>query len=323
MSQGASVALVCLHNAVKIFPSPSSMAVLAAGAYINLILVGLELSRAHRYFSAYGDDPRLRRALVALVLAVDVLGSMAACALVFLVVTTGVSGMALHCVLISRLFKLTKSWLLVSAHGIVALLALAGCVSSASLIYIANGEDPSLSRKLDIAINIWLASSTGCDIMIAISLVSILLVAKRSVAPLHAQSQVTGPLAVLIRASMECAVVPATLTIISLGMYHWNATSNIATAIMMSVGRIYTLCLLHTLLLRQRTSRALDTAMTSRAHLPVGSFKIGTIPERGGSDGLTGSGQKRLHRGLDEVDVHAASMTPVRLFLFITEIVAG
>ncbi|KAK4703677.1 hypothetical protein P7C70_g2542, partial [Phenoliferia sp. Uapishka_3] len=270
---------------------------LAVGSWVNSILYAYEISQAYYYFSTFKNDSSIAWLMVSFAILMDTIGTMSYCALVYLytvshfgdelflvtqnwtfptlVAANGISVITLHTFLVIRVYRLSKQWTLAAALYLVALCALAGDFwSTANLV-----RFPQYAQRdeLTTPLTFWDSSSAGADILIAFTLMYLIRKSRMKVSGFN-QSAMAKPLKLLYFAALESGAVPSAVTLIGLGLYLWNKSSNIGPSLYACIGRVSSITLLYNLNLRKATADSLmhsDGALesASKSNGPSGLFK--------------------------------------------------
>ncbi|KAI5478340.1 hypothetical protein MNV49_005191 [Pseudohyphozyma bogoriensis] len=102
--------------------------------------------------------------------------------------------------------------------------------------------------KVELPVTFWLVTSGVADVAIALTLVWQLLLVKKKTVRISTESRMISVLNKLVRKAIETGSVTATVAIITFCCYITNVEANISTGIAFSLGRIYTLTMIFTLL---------------------------------------------------------------------------
>ncbi|KAJ7711396.1 hypothetical protein B0H16DRAFT_1804305 [Mycena metata] len=205
---------------------------LLIASWANMILFTLEVQQIIKYFSRYKRDPMFNKIIVLIALAGDILGIYASLAMVYYhmvshwgdvpslttqpwtypayVVSIGITGGAVQIFLTRMTYKLTKQWFWIPVIGSFIMVVFVGAGLTAAHLIV----DSSLAQreKLVTWATLWFGASVATD-----TLITIVLVAKFQVLKTRIAGTVTGDL-----------LRPAPM-------------------VEMTIGRVYSLCMLSNL----------------------------------------------------------------------------
>ncbi|KAK4699212.1 hypothetical protein P7C70_g7051, partial [Phenoliferia sp. Uapishka_3] len=190
------------------FPSQGALCV---ASWFNSILWTIELQQAHRYFTTYSDELSIR-IMVGTMMVIDAAGSLGLFTCVYLYCISHWGDMAY----------------LINQNGTFSFM-LAGTLLCAG--FLLKYHLYADRHKVAVTVIIWIGGSAAADIVIAITLVTLLhLAKKKTTAGFHA-STLAGPLRRLSRAALESGAVPASWTLVALAIFFWNQDLDIGNGL--------------------------------------------------------------------------------------------
>ncbi|KAJ7739335.1 hypothetical protein B0H16DRAFT_1891062 [Mycena metata] len=248
---------------------------LLIASWANMILFTLELQqyeiqimsnadinlprRIIKYFGRYKRDLMFNKIMVLIALAGDILGVFASLSMVYyymvshwgevavlttqtypaFVVSIGITGGAVQIFLTRMAYTLTKQWFWIPVIGSFIMVVFAGVGLTAGHLVV----DSSLAEreKLIPWATLWLSASVATDTLITIVLVAKLQTLKTGFAG-------TGDLLHrLSLAAVRNGSITTAMTIVTLIVFKLQPQTNTAPMIEITIGRVYSLCMLSNL----------------------------------------------------------------------------
>ncbi|KAJ7741710.1 hypothetical protein B0H16DRAFT_1890449 [Mycena metata] len=234
---------------------------LLIASWVNMILFTLELQQIIKYFGRYKRDLMFNKIMVLTALAGDILGVFASLSMVYyymvshwgevavlttqpwtypaFVVSIGITGGAVQIFLTRMAYTLTKQWFWIPVIGSFIMVVFAGVGLTAGHLI----ADSSLAarEKLIPWATLWFSSSVATDTLITIVLVAKLQTLKTGFAG-------TGDLLHrLSLAAVRNGSITTAMTIVTLIVFKLQPQTNTAPMIEITIGRVYSLCMLSNL----------------------------------------------------------------------------
>jgi len=239
----------------------NSIGVLLLGLFINTYLYGLVSFQFISYYNAGFKDPLWIRVMVVVLFIVDT-AHAASCVYAawdmcvthygdpsfllvvtwivpFTAVSTAFIAMISQSYLIHRLYMLTKNRILVAAALACSICACVSGFYSGTLVGVLGNV--KYFDRLSVPVAVWLGSQTIADVIITISLITVLL---RSRTGFRRTDTVVNR---LIRGAIQTGFFVSLFAMADLFGFLFDQSSNLYSVFAMPIGRIYTNTLMDTL----------------------------------------------------------------------------
>jgi len=262
------------------FNKDTILGALLVGTYGNSILYTLELVGVTRYYllaaSKRHKDTLPLQAMVYFIFLMDTVSTLATYASVYLytithwgdflylqtqywpravsLITTGIVGTLVQCFLIYRYWRMSSNNYVTSLLILTMLAALGGCLATT----VALLEYTSHNRwdRLSYYVMIWFSTSAATDIAIAFAL-------------LWQLNQINSPfkstrslIHKIMASTIRTGTVTSVFAVAALILFHTNERSNVSSAFVFCLGRVYALTMLYNLNNRSSLKQGWDAGST-------------------------------------------------------------
>ncbi|KAJ7037280.1 hypothetical protein C8F04DRAFT_421737 [Mycena alexandri] len=234
---------------------------LLVSSWANMVLFTLEIKEIFNYFGRYKRDPVFNKIMVLTALAGDILTVFACLSSTYLymvshwgeldyvasqpwgiagyVIGTGITGAAVQIFLARMVFNLTNQWIWLPILALFIMVGLTGAGATAATLIVSRAIS---SRKgLVKWVTVWLSGCVAADIFI-----TIILVAKFQTL----KTAFVGTSDLLRRLSLAAirnGSITTTVTIATIVLFKIQPETNSALMLEITIGRVYTLCMLSNL----------------------------------------------------------------------------
>ncbi|KAJ7215226.1 hypothetical protein C8J57DRAFT_1396811 [Mycena rebaudengoi] len=238
-----------------------SLGCLLVSSWANMVLFTLEIKEIFNYFGRYKRDPVFNKIMVLTAVSGDILTVFACLSSTYLytvshwgeldyvasqpwgiagyVIGTGITGAAVQIFLARMVFKLTKQWIWLPILALFIMVGLTGAGATAATLIVSRAIS---SRKgLVKWVTVWLSGCVAAD-----TLITIILVAKFQTL----QNAFVGTSDLLRRLSLAAirnGSITTTVTIVTVVLFKIQPETNSALMLEITIGRVYTLCMLSNL----------------------------------------------------------------------------
>ncbi|KAK4705322.1 hypothetical protein P7C70_g887, partial [Phenoliferia sp. Uapishka_3] len=241
---------------------------LLIGSWVNTILYTMEAVQVYKYFSDYANDTFILKGAVGLAFSVDTFATFAYCAGVYLncvthwgdasyllvqnlaiptyCFTTAVTTFIVQAFMCARAGRMIQNKY-IRMPMIMLLIALSlSSVASAFWAGISVLMYPNYTerQKEVIPVTIWMTTTSGADIGVAITLIIQLMHVQKKYSDAAASSRLGGILNSLIWRAIQTGSVTALFAILCLCLYLTDQKSNVTIGTGFSLARIYSLTML-------------------------------------------------------------------------------
>ncbi|KAJ7290149.1 hypothetical protein C8J57DRAFT_1458800 [Mycena rebaudengoi] len=266
-----------------------SLGCLLFSSWANMVLFTLELKEILKYFNRYRGDPFFNKIMVLIALTGDILTVFACLSATYLymvthwgeesylaaqpwsiagyVIGTGITGAAVQIFLTRMLFSLTKQWIWIPLIGVFICVGLAGAGATAGTLIM----ETSISSREHLVkwVTVWLSGCVAADTFIT----AILVVKFQTL-----KTAFTGTSELLRRLSIAAVrngSITTTVTIITIVLFKLQPETNTALMLEITIGRVYSLCMLSNLNNRKWLNNGTSGDNSSRS----GPHRLGTAGE--------------------------------------------
>ncbi|KAJ7229341.1 hypothetical protein C8J57DRAFT_191552 [Mycena rebaudengoi] len=238
-----------------------SLGCLLVSSWANMVLFTLEIKEIFNYFGRYKRDPVFNKIMVLTAVSGDILTVFACLSSTYLytvshwgeldyvasqpwgiagyVIGTGITGAAVQIFLARMVFKLTKQWIWLPILALFIMVGLTGAGATAATLIVSRAIS---SRKgLVKWVTVWLSGCVAAD-----TFITIILVAKFQTL----QNAFVGTSDLLRRLSLAAirnGSITTTVTIVTVILFKIQPETNSALMLEITIGRVYTLCMLSNL----------------------------------------------------------------------------
>ncbi|KAJ7078769.1 hypothetical protein C8R44DRAFT_863044 [Mycena epipterygia] len=238
-----------------------SLGCLLISSWANSVLFTLELKEIFKYFSRYKHDPVFNKIMVLIALSGDILTVFACLSSTYLymvshwgevdyvvsqpwgiagyVIGTGITGAAVQIFLTRMVFNLTRQWFWLPILALFIMVGLAGAGATAATLLV----ERAISSREGLVkwVTVWLSGCVAAD-----TFITIILVVKFQTL----QTAFIGTSQLLRRLSLAAVrngSITTTVTIVTIILFKIQPETNSALMLEITIGRVYTLCMLSNL----------------------------------------------------------------------------
>ncbi|KAJ7848357.1 hypothetical protein B0H14DRAFT_2768096 [Mycena olivaceomarginata] len=231
---------------------------LLVASWVNMVLFTVELNQIFMYFTRYKREPTFNKVVVVVALSGDLLTVVSSLTTVYLymvthwgeteylstqpwsipgyIVGTGITGAAVQIFLVRMLYALTKRWFWLPILGLFIMTGVVGAGITVGSLFL----DSSIHARDALVkwVTVWLAGSIAADI----SITAIFVIKLRTL-----KTDFRGTSSLIRRlslASVRNGSITAAMTIATLIVFKLQPETNTALLIEMTIGRVYSLCML-------------------------------------------------------------------------------
>ncbi|KAJ7847605.1 hypothetical protein B0H14DRAFT_3453686 [Mycena olivaceomarginata] len=238
-----------------------SLGCLLVSSWANMVLFTLEIKEIFNYFGRYKRDPVFNKIMVLTALSGDILTVFACLSSTYLymvshwgeldyvasqpwgiagyVIGTGITGAAVQIFLARMVFNLTNQWIWLPILALFIMVGLAGAGATAATLIVSRAI--SSRQGLVKWVTVWLSGCVAADTFITIILVTKFQTLKTAF---------VGTSELLRRLSLAAirnGSITTTLTIVTIALFKIQPETNSALMLEITIGRVYTLCMLSNL----------------------------------------------------------------------------
>ncbi|KAJ7794065.1 hypothetical protein B0H14DRAFT_3497389 [Mycena olivaceomarginata] len=243
-----------------------SLGCLLLSSWANMVygfvdLFTLELKEILKYFGRYPRDPTFNKIMVLIALAGDILTVVACLSATYLymvshwgelpylaaqpwgvagyVIGTGITGATVQIFLTRMVFSLTKQWIWLPVIGLFIMVGIAGAGATAGTLIM----DTSISGREALVkwVTMWLSGCIAADTFITF----ILVIKFQSLRTAFVDTR--DLLRRLSLAAVRNGSITTTVTIVTIILFKIQPETNSALMLEITIGRVYSLCMLSNL----------------------------------------------------------------------------
>ncbi|KAJ7499886.1 hypothetical protein FB451DRAFT_1549383 [Mycena latifolia] len=298
-----------------------SLGCLLMSSWANMILFTLELKEIFKYFSRYSRDPVFNKVMVLIALSGDILTVVACLSATYLymvthwgelpylaaqpwgvagyVIGTGITGATVQIFLTRMLFALTKQWIWIPIIGLFIMVGMAGAGATAGTLIL----NTSISSREGLVkwVTVWLSGCIAADTFITVILVIKFQTLKTAFVG------TSDLLRRLSLAAVRNGSITTTVTIVTIILFKIQPETNSALMLEITIGRVYSLCMLSNLNNRVWISNSSSGGNESSKGGPH---------RMGGHGGDSNGTVVRIQKDVEYTTDHATSTIPMDSLAF-------
>ncbi|KAJ7066900.1 hypothetical protein B0H15DRAFT_872079 [Mycena belliarum] len=240
-----------------------SLGCLLMSSWANMVLFTLELKEIAKYFGRYKNDAAFNKIMVLIALTGDTLTVVACLSSTYLymvthwgeqaylisqpwgiagyVTGTGITGAAVQIFLTRMLFRLTKQWFWLPIIGLFIAVGVAGAGATAGTLIL----DSSIAARPGLVkwVTVWLSGCIAADFFIT----AILVRTFRNLQSEIGRGDTRDLLSRLSIAAVRNGSITTAVTIVTIVLFKLQPETNTALMLEITIGRVYSLCMLSNL----------------------------------------------------------------------------